>query len=130
VTSAVSDPDEVARLKAELAVARAELTGAKLLIEQLKAQLAVLRRMSFGRSSEKLTAEITQLELLLEDLEEGEAERIAPGAVSASDEPTRRHPVRRPLPQHLPREEILHCVSAWKKDPSGGVIGVQKGPLW
>jgi hypothetical protein len=21
------------------------------------------------------------------------------------------------------------CVSAWKKDPSGGVIGVQKGPL-
>ncbi len=22
------------------------------------------------------------------------------------------------------------CVSAWKKDPSGGVIGVQKGPLW
>ncbi len=117
-------------MKAELAVARAELTGAKLLIEQLKAQLAVLRRMSFGRSSEKLTAEITQLELLLEDLEEGEAERIAPGAVSASDEPTRRHPVRRPLPQHLPREEILHCVSAWKKDPSGGVIGVQKGPLW
>ena len=22
------------------------------------------------------------------------------------------------------------CVSAWKKDPLGGVIGVQKGPLW
>jgi site-specific recombinase XerC len=22
------------------------------------------------------------------------------------------------------------CDSAWKKDPSGGVIGVQKGPLW
>ena len=22
------------------------------------------------------------------------------------------------------------CVSAWKKDPVGGVIGVQKGPLW
>ena len=21
------------------------------------------------------------------------------------------------------------CVSAWKKDPRGGVIGVQKGPL-
>ena len=40
MTSAVSDPDEVARLKAELAVARAELTGAGLLIERLKAQLA------------------------------------------------------------------------------------------
>jgi hypothetical protein len=23
----------------------------------------------------------------------------------------------------------LRCVSAWKKDPVGGVIGVQKGPL-
>ena len=94
-------------MKAELAVARTELTGAKLLIEQLKAQLAVLRRMSFGRSSEKLNAEITQLELLLEDLEEGEAERVAPVAMSPSER-ERRHPVRRPLPPHLPREEILH----------------------
>ena len=23
----------------------------------------------------------------------------------------------------------VSCVSAWKKDPLGGVIGVQKGPL-
>jgi len=42
--------------------------------------------MSFGRSSEKLTSQITQLELLLEDLEEGEAERVAPVTVSASGE--------------------------------------------
>ncbi|CAM3250791.1 hypothetical protein SPAN111604_13265 [Sphingomonas antarctica] len=107
MTNAVSDPDEVARLKAELAVARAELTGARLIIEQLKAQLAVLRRMSFGRSSEKLTSQITQLELLLEDLEEGEAERVAPVPVSALNERERRQPVRRPLPPHLPREEVL-----------------------
>jgi hypothetical protein len=26
-------------------------------------------------------------------------------------------------------EELVECVSAWKKDPRGGVIGVQKGPL-
>jgi len=26
--------------------------------------------------------------------------------------------------------ERRNCVSAWKKDPSGGVIGVQMGPLW
>jgi len=25
---------------------------------------------------------------------------------------------------------IIRCDSAWKKDPLGGVIGVQKGPLW
>lgn len=99
---------ENARLKAELAAARAELTGAKLVIEQLKAQLAALRRMQFGRSSEKLTAEINQLELLLEDLEEGEAERLAPAATATPRRDERRQPVRRPLPDHLPREEVVH----------------------
>jgi transposase len=112
-----TDPaQEIAELRAlltqreaELAVARAELTGARLQIEQYKAQLAKLRRMQFGRSSEKLDAQIEQLELLLEDLEEGESARIAP----AQREPhpvsrARRQPVRRPLPDHLPREEIVH----------------------
>ena len=85
VTNAVDVAAENARLKAELASARAELTGAKLLIEQLRAQLAVLRRMQFGRSSEKLDAQIMQLELMLEDLEECEAER----AVAESAAPSR-----------------------------------------
>ncbi len=38
----------LAEREAELASARAELTGAKLLIEQYKAQLAKLRRMQFA----------------------------------------------------------------------------------
>ena len=38
-------------------------------IEQLKLQLAKLRRKQFGRSSEQLDAQIAQLELTLEDLE-------------------------------------------------------------
>jgi transposase len=103
----------LAKREAELAVARAELTGARLQIEQYKAQLAKLRRMQFGRSSErlgeKLDAQIHQLELLLEDLEEGEAARTAP-APREPRQPTRerRQPIRRPLPEHLPREEIVH----------------------
>ncbi len=105
MTNAVSATQEVARLKAELAEARAELTGAKLLIEQLKSQLAVLRRMQFGRSSEKLTAEIQQLELLLGDLEEGEAERTAPTTATAG---ISQRPARKPLPDHLPREDVVH----------------------
>ena len=44
-------------------------------IEKLKAQLALLRRARYGRSSEKLDREIEQLELLIGDLEEGKAER-------------------------------------------------------
>lgn len=63
----------LAEREAELAEARAELTGARLRIEQYRAQLAQLRRMQFGRSSEKLDTQITQLELMLEDLEESEA---------------------------------------------------------
>jgi chromosome segregation ATPase len=46
-------------------------------IEHLKFQLAALRRRQFGQSSEKLAAEIAQLELRLEDLEESQAEREA-----------------------------------------------------
>jgi len=115
----IDSAEEIAQLRAllaereaELASARAELTGAKLLIEQYKAQLAKLRRMQFGRLSEKLDAQIHQLELMLEDLEEGEAARTAP-SLSGPDElgrrsRERRQPVRRPLPDHLPREEIVH----------------------
>ena len=103
----------LAEREAEPATARAELTGARLLIEHYKAQLQKLRRMQFGRSSEKLDAQIAQLELMLEDLEEGEAARTASPVISDSNEADRpkrerRQPVRRPLPDHLPREEIVH----------------------
>ena len=57
-----------------IAVRDAELYSKTLQIEHLKAQLAVLRRARFGRSSEKLDREIEQLELLLGELEEGVAE--------------------------------------------------------
>ena len=40
-------------------------------------QLSILRRARFGRSSEKLDREIEQLELLLGDIEESDAERQA-----------------------------------------------------
>jgi transposase len=100
----------LAAREAELAVVRAELTGARLRIEPYKAQLAQLRRMQFGRSSEKLDTQIEQLELLLEDLEEGEAVLPRPAEQRVPDQPRRerRQAVRRPLPAHLPREEIVH----------------------
>src|SRR5208337_4945933 len=60
-----------------IAVRDAELYAKTLQIEHLKAQLAVLRRARFGRSSEKLDREIEQLELILGDLEESVAESTA-----------------------------------------------------
>jgi len=101
----------LAEREAELAAARAELTGAHLLIAQYKAELHKLRRMRFGRSSEALDAQIEQLELKLEDLEESEAARTAPARAPKTDKPDqeRRQPKRRALPDHLPREDVIHA---------------------
>src|SRR5580692_5715129 len=70
-------------------------------IEQLKLLIAKLRRMQFGRSSEKLDWQIEQLELRLEALQQNDAEIVAalPREI-ASVEPAARS-VRRPLPAHL-----------------------------
>ena len=102
---------EVAALRQELAAVRAQLGTAAVEIEHLRAQLAALRRQQYGRSSERLEAEAAQLELRLEDLEENEAQRQAaipdpptPGAAAKS----RRTATRRPLPDHLPRETVVH----------------------
>lgn len=94
--------------EAELAVAKAGLLAKALEVEKLKVQLARLRRMQFGRSSEKIGREIDQLELALEDLEAtAAAEAPAPAAPAAFSE-GRSKPGRRKLPEHLPRTEILH----------------------
>ena len=46
-------------------------------IEQLKLLIAKLRRMQFGRKSEKLERQIEQLELRLEALQMNDAETVA-----------------------------------------------------
>ena len=61
----------------ELKVAEISVQVKALEIEKLKFQLAKLRRMQFGRSSERITRQIEQLELRLEELETGEAEAVA-----------------------------------------------------
>jgi transposase len=127
-------PDDPEQLRAFAAALQAEYTDVKaaleaeiytktLHIEKLKAQLAALRRARFGRSSEKLEREIEQLELLIGDLEEVEAEtaeRMQPPETLASAGAGwpaqcggRMNPVRRALPAHLPRERAEHeaaCV--------------------
>jgi hypothetical protein len=59
----------LAERDASLAEAKAELLHRDMLIETMRVQLARLRRVQFGASSEKLSAEIAQLELALEELE-------------------------------------------------------------
>ena len=73
-----------------------------------------MRRMQFGRSSERITRQIEQLELQLEDLETGEAEDITKAAAEDRPEPMRPRakPKRKPLPDHLPRQEIIRQPEA------------------
>ena len=105
-------PDDVERLKelvrehrALLAARDMEAKLARMEIDQLRLQLAKLRRLKFGRSSEKIAQQIEQLELLLEELETSEAELPAARPAPA---PQRVRPARKPLPDHLPRESIVH----------------------
>jgi transposase len=105
---------ELARKELEIAANAAELHAKTLHIEKLKMQLAVLRRARFGRSSEKLDRDIDQLEFLLGECEEEQAAAQArhaaadPAASKTVAGKVRRHPVRRPLPLHLPRETVIH----------------------
>ncbi len=79
-------------------------------IEHLKLLLAKLRRMQFGRRSEKVRRQIEQLELRLEDLE---AKKAAADAVQAQKQPIAvalppSKPARHRLPAHLQREARKH----------------------
>lgn len=100
------------REKLEAAQNSVKLTA--LQIEKFKVQLARLRRMKFGQSSERLALQADQLELTLEDLEaeHAHAECVIEGHVP-EDAPIKtspRKPRRAPLPDHLPRDEVLHAA--------------------
>ena len=110
---AVALQAELADRDLAIAVRDAEIHAKTLHIEKLKAQLAILRRARFGRSSEKLEQAIEQLELLIGDLEEGAVESEARSSSARPEgSPTatrpRRSSGRAPLPEHLPRETVVH----------------------
>jgi transposase len=95
---------EVQQLRDTVTTLEQALNVRSLEIEQLKLQLAKLKRMQFGRKSEKLDRKIEQLETRLEDLiaEDGASEQnTAPPASIAGKV------ARQPLPAHLPREDRI-----------------------
>ncbi len=87
----------------ELLTKNEQLASREVEIEHLKLLIAKLRRMQFGRSSEKLDRKINQLELRLEELQASQPQSKTVASGSAEIAPVTR-PVRRPLPDHLPRE--------------------------
>jgi transposase len=130
------DPETLRRfasaLQRDLAALSAEMRAKTLLIEKLKMQLAVLRRGRFGRSSEKRDAEIEQLELMIGDVEETDAEsdaRIEQQAPTPIAAKARKPSGRAPLPDHLPIETIVHdapCVCPTCGGDKFGTIGADE----
>src|SRR5262252_4809000 len=108
----VALPSDPAELRAFAELLQAEVYAKTLHIEKLKAQLALLRRARFGRSSEKLDRDIEQLELMIGGIEEDQGESLERDKTSepsaARQQAERSVPARRPLPAHLPRERIEH----------------------
>lgn len=115
--------DLVLAQRTELLGKEAEIAKRDIEIESLKLLLLKLKRMQFGRRSEKLSTEIEQLTLKLEELEADAAkpaDAVAEeSAEAASNEPTESAEAapdktaseqasqarqRRQLPPHLPRK--------------------------
>jgi transposase len=118
-------PDDIAALKRIIADMALDATTAKAEIAKLKFQLARYRRAEFGRSSEKLAREVAQLELAIESLETDQAERLATVspvvAAAIEDAVDKLKPARRPLPEHLPREEVCRPAACTCPHCGGGL---------
>jgi transposase len=116
-------PDTVEALRAlvqshtaELSTLRSVLRHRDAQIEKLLIQLARLKRLQFGAKSEKLDHEIEQLELLIEELQTPDTVPVVSTATEA-----KQKPARKPLPDHLPRESIVHAPAAACPDCGGAL---------
>lgn len=102
---------EAANAKADAAQAKARLTTADVLIESLKYEIARLKRETYGQTSERGARLIEQMEFQLDELEtdRGEDEAAADAAARQAGRPerTRKQPVKKPFPAHLPRERVV-----------------------
>ncbi|NRQ18945.1 hypothetical protein BHMPCIPO_06212 [Ensifer sesbaniae] len=127
-TGSEQHPDYAAALEAELVVARAERAAAladlavakakeadnQAIILRQKVHIEKLQRELRGQKSERTSRLIAQMELMLEDAEATatEDELAAEMAVAAAASVavagfTRKRPVKKPFPEHLPRERFV-----------------------
>ena len=106
---------ELARLRAELAATKAELarseavvSASEAMIAGLKLEIALLKREKYGRRSERAARLIDQMELQLEELESAASEdAVRAEKTTKVTSFERRKPVRKPFPEHLPRERVV-----------------------
>jgi transposase len=109
LTATIQRADEA---EARLARAQARESATEAMIAHLKLQIAKLRREQYGPSAERSRRLLEQMELQLEDLEADTSEDalVAEAAAAKTTSATpfaRKRPVRKPFPQHLPRERVV-----------------------
>ena len=103
---------EAERNAAEAARAIAAQTSLEALIAHQKLVIEKFRRELFGSRSERGHKLLDQMELELEDMEASarQDELAAEKAAKAAGRPyvpVRRHPSKKPFPEHLPRERVI-----------------------
>ena len=110
---------QVLKLQETVDSQQAALASRAAEVEHLKLLIARLRRMQFGRKSEKLDHQIEQLELRLEELEADEG--AAPIEIPKTPRKAVEQTPRKSLPEHPPREIRMHLPeSAGKCTQCGG----------
>ena len=115
-------PEDINAMKAELVCERAAHAALKEFYAYQALEITKLKHQLYGRSAERSSAIIGQLDLALgsaiatattADLAAEEAAAAAGLARSTSPDPSpdpslaRKKPVRGPLPEHLPRERVV-----------------------
>jgi len=95
-----------------IAAAHSEAKSRALEIERLKLQLAKARHERFGQSSERGKLLVEQLELMIEDLEETQAQEEARAEMAAPSRVAKQRRPRGPrkLPDNLPVERIVEAA--------------------
>jgi transposase len=107
-----SPTDDIAMLRAEVALARAKMAEDAATIARQNLEIAKLRRQLYGPRSERTARLLDQMELELEELEatatedELAAEQAAARTTTVAAF-TRKRPARQPFPEHLPRERVV-----------------------
>ncbi|MBB4641162.1 transposase [Rhizorhapis suberifaciens] len=98
--------------EARLANANARESATAALIAHLKLQIAKLKREQYGASAERTRRLLDQMELQLEELEADASEDALVAEAAAEKTASvrsfeRKAPVRKPFPEHLPRERVV-----------------------
>jgi transposase len=111
-------PSDVAQLQQLVRDMAEAVTTREGEIDRLKMLIKQLQRMQFGKRSERLDPD--QLALALEDLgaDIGRVEESTPLPLPASE----NQPHRKPLPDHLPREDVIVDVDGLICPCCGGAL--------